>query len=61
MNPARVDASGTQLAWLYLYTVNEAYPGPFRERLARVQKQYKETVVEYYEPGHPISLMVGVL
>jgi hypothetical protein len=59
MKPHINDASGTQLAWLYLKVMNDAFPFGFKKSFQEVNAQMKKTAPTYYGGGHPIVEMVG--
>ena len=61
MNPPLDDSSGTQLAWLYLYTMNDAFGFGFEKKHAEVLAQFKQNVSVYYEETHPIISMIESL
>jgi len=61
MKPDRIDASGTQLAWLYLYTVRNVYGVGFEKKYTDVLLQFHENVGEYYGAGHPTVELVNGL
>lgn len=54
MKPNKDDGSGTQLAWLYLHTMVNAFGFGFKKKYNKILAQQKELVGVYYGKDRPI-------